>query len=118
MPNSMTGTLIEELKMNKNSEASLIAVAAAAMAISNYGHTVPIDSIRWLLKGTNRGDMQAGYVVCELAGHLMESEDHETMFVEEAERWVSTVKKKGLRNMHLTWPHHKEWLDLLVEHLA
>lgn len=102
--------------MSKNSEASLIAVAAAAMAISNYGHPVPVDSIRWLLKGT--GEMQAGYVVCELAGHLMENEDHETVFVEEAEMWVPTVEEKGLRNMHLTWPRHKEWLDLLVEHLA
>lgn len=103
--------------MRKHPEASLIALTAAVMAVSNFGYAININHVRWTLDCRDMPD-SAGCLVCEFAGHLTENEDHEGVFMAEADSWVSTVKEKGLANMHLTWPRHKEWLDLIVERIA
>lgn len=84
--------------------------AAAAMAVSNYGHGAdPSRILDWWRPNLTHGTPRAE--VCDLAGHLMESDDHEEMFAEEAEGWAKTIAEAGgLVPFAEQFPHHKEWL--------
>ena len=79
-------------------EAQVIAVMAACFAVSNLGlwQFIREDSVRRMVM-TNNHMISARYAVCELAGHLMEEEEHEDLFSQEAEGWERDITKEGLR---------------------
>jgi hypothetical protein len=72
---------------------------AAAFAISNFGYTVPLGAA--LHPEDWSESAQAN--VEDLAGHLMESREHERLFGDEARMWYAYVRKhprKVLLEMH------------------
>lgn len=89
--------------------------AAAAMAVSNYGHGADEDRIlRW--KPHMRFMNSPRSEVEDLAGHLMENEEHEEMFAGEAESWADTIiRDGGLVKFAANYPHHEKWLLALAE---
>jgi ABC-type branched-subunit amino acid transport system ATPase component len=87
-----------------------MARAAAIMAVSNMGQLEQINlgatinnSLHWT------GDAYSE--VCQIAGHLMESYEHEEIFAAEAEAWLKTIKQhKSLQSFAAEYPHHEKWL--------
>lgn len=98
-----------------NIEQQRINRAAAAMAVSNYGHGADEARILNWTPNARYGNSPRSEV-CDLAGHLMESDEHEEMFADEAEGWAETIKKDGgLRKFAANYPHHEAWLFKLAE---
>lgn len=90
-------------------EAERIARMASLMAVSNTGHLHNLDieratDTRW---GWNP---VARYDVCNIAGHLMENEDHEDYFGDEAESWEKQIREAGAEAFIEQFPHHREML--------
>ncbi len=98
-----------------NIDQQRINRAAAAMAVSNYGHGA--DEARILnWKPNLRFGNTPRSEVEDLAGHLMETDEHEDMFAGEAESWATQIKKDGgLRKFAEMYPHHEAWLLKLSE---
>lgn len=89
--------------------------AAAAMAVFNYGHSVDADRVLDWTPNLRYGNSPR-QEICDLAGHLMESDDHEEMFAGEADSWAKTIQKDGgLVAFAKTFDHHKTWLLALAE---
>lgn len=88
---------------------------AAAMAVSNYGHlglSIPVERVheKWLPRGDPRYSTP-GSEVCDLAGSIMETDDHEEMFAGEAESWAKSIRQAGgLLKFAEQYPHHAEWI--------
>ena len=84
--------------------------AAAAMAVSNYGHT--LDEARILnWKPSDRHSNSPRQEVCDLAGHLMESDEHEELFADEADGWAKSITEAGgLLAFAETFHWHKSWI--------
>lgn len=96
-------------------EGQRINRAAAMMAVSNYGHGVDVERVlNW--KPVQRFGNTPRSEVEDLAGHLMESYEHEDMFAEEAEGWAKDIKAAGgLAEFAKLFPHHAEVLGKLQE---
>lgn len=84
-------------------EGQKIARIAAGLAISNFGfgHGNEIgkrifERLTEAPRSAREVSDQAGYEICNFAGHLLESEEHEKIFIEEAESWEKQIKKMGL----------------------
>jgi len=92
-----------------------IARLAAAMAISNYGHLGLNVSVDEVLETRWKWSDSAESEVCSLAGRLMECDDHEVMFCQEARSWEKTITGYGLRGFADLYPHHKEWIEKLID---
>lgn len=91
-------------------DARINARLGAALAISNLGHSVPDD----IAAHPENWMPDAKSEVCQLAGHLMESDLHEEIFSGEAEYWERYARKKGynkLREQHGFSP----WIDTIIE---
>lgn len=100
-------------------ELQLIAVMSAAFAVSNYGHMLDEDRLRRMVE-YDRNMTSARYAVCELAGHLMENDDHEEMFTKEAEGWEEEITKDGLRAWITQWRGYGsmyDWMAIFSEKL-
>lgn len=88
---------------------------AAAMAVSNYGHlglNVPVSRVTsW--KPNKPQYSSSRQEVCDLAGSIMETDEHEEMFADEAEGWENTIRDLhdgDLVKFAEAFPHHKEWI--------
>ena len=91
---------------------------AAAMAVSNFGllgGSVPINRVtNW--KPINVRYSSAASDVCDIAGGVIETDEHESIFIEEAERWAETISKEYNGDLLLfaeTYSHHKEWITTI-----
>lgn len=98
-------------------EAQLTAVMGAAYAVSNFGYGVNEDNIRRLLESKRPCD-SARFAVCELAGHLMENEEHEELFGNEAEGWERDIAKTGVKAQIERWKGINPWLTIFEEFMA
>ena len=89
--------------------------AAAAMAVSNMGHGVDEHRVlNWT--PSSRYANSPRQEVCDLAGHLIESDEHEDIFGEEAEDWAKQISEAGgLATFALQFPHHARWLTALED---
>lgn len=91
-----------------------VARAAAAMAISNYGHlggSVPVERVtdtRW------SWSTDAYSEVCNLASGIIESDEHETMFGEEAQGWERQIQEAGLEAFATQFSHNP-WLRTIID---
>lgn len=96
-------------------EDQRINLAAAMMAVSNYGHGVDAEKVlRW--EPCARYGNSPRTEVERLAGHLMETEEHEDMFAGEAESWAKTIRQSGgLTKFADLYPHHAEILHKIKE---
>lgn len=101
------------MKKTEATEAQVIAVMAACFAVSNLGlwQFIREDSVRRMVM-TNNHMISARYAVCELAGHLMEEEEHEDLFSKEAEGWERDITAMGLRHYITTYEKHNAWLSI------
>lgn len=97
--------------MTKITQEQKIARMASIMAISNMG-LLHFCEGRNLLSGHIVD--RAEYDVCSLAGHLIESDEHEEIFGAEAKMWEEITKKDGLEKMMENYPHHREWMERLI----
>jgi hypothetical protein len=90
--------------------AQKINRAAAAMAVSNYGHgTDEARILRW--KPNPRFPSTPRSEVCDLAGHLMETDEHEEMFASEADGWAKQIiDAGGLLAFAEVFHWHKPWI--------
>lgn len=98
-------------------EKQLAAVMAAAYAVSNLGHGVNEDRIRELLE-RKRPCEDARFAVGELAGHLMENDEHENLFGEEAEMWEQGILRDGVRHWINRWSRINNWLQTFEEFIG
>lgn len=92
--------------------AQKINRVAAAMAVSNYGHGTDVPKILNIYPteySTPRSEVDY------LAGHLMETDDHEDMFAEEAESWAKKIRKEGLANFAAKYKNHDGWINQIAE---
>lgn len=88
---------------------------AAAMAVSNYGHlglTVPVSRVTdWTPSKPQHSSARSE--VCDLAGNIMETDEHEEMFAGEADSWESQIKghfEGDLTKFADAFYWHKEWI--------
>lgn len=84
---------------------------AAAFSISNMGQRVP-DDIAETRFGWSETPQSA---ICNLAGHLMESDEHEDIFVSEAEMWgryLDDHTKEDILRIH---GPHCPWIQKIVD---
>lgn len=93
-----------------------IARIAALLAVSNLGHFHNIkvddftkeDTIMW------SGDPYSD--VCMIAGHLMENDEHEEYFGEEARMWHERfIVRHTPRMIADEFPWHAEWINKIAE---
>jgi hypothetical protein len=91
-----------------------IARVAAGMAISNLGHLGLNVKEEALTDTRYPGSWtgSAGGDVCHLAGHLMENDEHETYFTEEAEGWVGNIA--GDLEKFATDFHWHPWIKTII----
>ena len=92
-------------------EQQKIARMASIMAVSNLGHLHNIDLERNTDFSRFKPAESARYDVCQVAGHLIESDDHEDMFSEEAEGWEQQIRKAGVEAFIDMFSHHRETLE-------
>lgn len=87
---------------------------AAMMAISNMGQTVDVDRVlNW--KPNTRFNRDARSEICDLAGHFMETDEHEDIFAGEAESWAKGIKKVGLSTFADQHPRHADTIRKIME---
>lgn len=91
-------------------EAQKIARIASLMAVSNLGHLHNINLGRVTDFSRFKPADNARYDVCTVAGHLIESDDHEDMFSEEAESWEQRFREAGFEAFVNQYSHHEEML--------
>lgn len=84
---------------------------AAGLAISNMGQEVPeriyesSEDQRW--ETTARSEVES------LAGHLMETDEHDEIFVGEAEMWYENIKDLSLNEI-LRQFQHNSWVEKII----
>ncbi len=102
-------------KFPQSTEDKIINRVAAMMAVSNYGFAVDVNRVlRWELP--TRYDNSPRSEVCDLAGHLIESDEHEEMFADEAFGWrKEIIKAGGLSKFAAVYRHHADTIGKLIE---
>jgi hypothetical protein len=83
---------------------------AALFAVSNLGHFHNIKVERYIQDDRSwTGDAYSE--VCSIAGHLMETEEHEEYFTGEAEMWSNDLREfETIGAIAMQWPYHNDWL--------
>ena len=76
----------------KPTHEAKVARVAAGLAISNLGHLGTNVKPSDLLTNPKDWTGDAESDVCQLAGHLMENDDHESLFTQEAAGWADHIK--------------------------
>lgn len=84
---------------------------AAAFAISNMGQKVP-DDIAETRFGWASTHQQA---VCDLAGHLMETDEHERIFTQEARMWSGYLRKTSRKELLRIHGPHCPWIQQILD---
>jgi hypothetical protein len=93
-----------------------IARIAAMMAVSNCGHGVDVAKVTRPIDHNSPYPITARNEVEYLAGHLIETDEHETMFANEATSWAKEIKKTGgLRPFAARFPHHADTIRAVME---
>jgi len=94
-----------------------IARIAALFAVSNLGQFHMIKVEQWIVDDQPAPRMRSQWTgnaysdVCMIAGHLMENDEHEHYFGDEATGWVKELSQIGdIKLIAERWPHHSEWL--------
>lgn len=90
-------------------EHERVARIGAIMAVSNLGHFHNLNLESAIDPRGGWGD-NARYDVCNIAGHLMECDDHEELFGDEAQRFEDELLGIGIEDFIKLYPHHEEWL--------
>jgi hypothetical protein len=83
---------------------------AAALAVSNLGHRVPEDIHETFFGWSDTPESEIG----DLAGHLMESNEHEHIFYAEAEMWgkyLDRIDEESLLRFH---GPHSPWIEKIL----
>lgn len=86
---------------------------AAAFAISNMGHEVPKD-IAERPFSDGRFCTPRSQVEC-FAGHLMETDEHEEIFAEEAESWYKDLKRRSTEEVLRVHGPRCPWIQKIVD---
>lgn len=89
------------------------ARAGALLAVSNMGHWHNLRPDAILCNPSGWCD-EARYEVCTVAGHLMESDEHEEIFGDEAAAWEKLFTENGMEKMAKDYPHHAEWINAIA----
>ena len=91
-----------------------VARVAAGMAISNYGHlggSIPVERVT----DTHWGwSTDAFSEVCSVAGSIMETDEHEEMFGDEARGWEKQILEMGLEAFALKFSYHS-WIRTIID---
>lgn len=84
--------------------------AAAAMAVLNYGFDVDHSRVlRW--EPNLRYGNSPRQEICDLAGHLIESDEHGELFAGEADGWAAQITEEGgLLQFAEKYHWHKPWI--------
>ncbi len=93
-----------ELSPQKNSQL------AAAFTISNMGQKVPED-----ISSSGCWSSTPQSAICNLAGHLMETDEHERIFVKEAAYWSEYVREKSREELVSVHGVHSPWLEAIMD---
>lgn len=81
------------LKKNDRLSELDLMILPAIFARSNMGHGLPDASAVAADRRRTTTTLQG--CVIHYAGHLMETDEHEEMFLEEARSWVKTLRRDG-----------------------
>lgn len=76
-------------------------VAAAAFARSNIIGAPTRENVQWCIKHNT----DLGSAVCTMCGDLIESDEMEKMFQEEAESWHTNLKNETREDLTRVHPH-------------
>ena len=91
-------------------EQQKIARMASIMAVSNLGHLHNINLERNTDFRLFKPAESARYDVLQVAGHLIECDDHEDYFGDEAEGWETQIRKAGVEAFINHYSHHEDLL--------
>lgn len=90
-----------------------VARAASMMALSNMGQLGLNIQVEPCLKDPSGWCESASHDVCQIAGNILETEEHEQIFSQEAEWWERMINKDGLAAFINKHPHHL-WLTEIL----
>lgn len=95
--------------LNKN-------ILAAMFACSNLGHEIEYTALQEVFR-QNAVGKRVGFAeaVSQLCGHLMESDEHENVFLQEAGRWYADFSFMTDQYIQLTWPDMVKRYNLAFE---
>lgn len=80
------------------------AVVAALFGHSNMGQRLPsADTLRNLFHSSFPVNLSSAVVA--VSGDLMESDEHQQWFEDEAKSWMKDPKLDSLDSIRKTWPH-------------
>lgn len=87
---------------------------AAALAVSNMGQlglNVPVSRVtNWRIPRNIAHSSPTGEV-CDIAAAIIETDEHEEIFADEAEGWAATVQEcDTLEQLADRFPYHREWI--------
>jgi hypothetical protein len=83
---------------------------AACFAISNLGHEVPKSAA----ENVGYWSTDPRVEVEGLAGHLMESDEHERIFAQEAQGWLKYVTEHPVKELLRVHPNNW-WIQAIVD---
>lgn len=87
------------------------AQLAAAFAMSNMGHQVPAD----IAKNPDRWPSSVRNAVENLCGHLMETDEHEDIFADEADMWATMIDSTSTEQILRTHGQHCPWIKKILD---
>jgi hypothetical protein len=90
-----------------------LARVAAGLAMSNLGHEVPVDRITQSSEFQDWNETPR-LAMENLAGHLCENEEHDEIFVGEAEMWHTDIKGKSVNDILLTYGDRHPWIEQII----
>jgi hypothetical protein len=86
---------------------------SAAFAISNMGHAVPAHISEPPFQDDRYASPRSS--VCNFAGHLMETDEHEEIFTEEAESWYEDLKNRPNEEVLRVHGPHCPWIQQIID---
>ena len=94
------------LTMLSAAEQSKLSYVAAMISHSNLGLDLPLpENLLWMRHGRdNPHVVNVESAVASISGHLIESDEMENIFYEEARGWLSTLSELGLEKARTEYP--------------
>jgi hypothetical protein len=88
---------------------------AAAFAMSNMGHQVPETITKDIQTSDDKYIVTPRSEVEQVAGHLMESDEHEDLFAQEAEMWYKDLKGRSNEEVLKIWGDTSPWIQKIID---
>lgn len=88
-------------------------IVGAGLAVSNLGHSVNAERIVEM-SGDERMNYTPRLAIENLAGHLCENEEHDEIFVAEAEMWHEQIKELSVNEILRQYGDRHPWIEQII----